>query len=1084
MIESIRPIDIQKIASFLSFKFPYEPSDWLNHLYIENYHCHKDFSNTTLADSPSNIAAYAKRIKELGTVCLFSGEHGNQGNQFEVYECAEKNGLRYVHSAEAYWVKDRHVEDNTNCHMIIVAANAEGREDLNYILSIANEDGYYYRPRIDLELLLSVKPENFIVTSACVAGWKYPDADDIWLRIAKHFGDNFFLEVQPHDTDSQRELNKHILQFAKQHDLQIICGLDSHYIEQSDDAKRNVILEYKGIHYEDEEGWYLDYPDGRTVYERFKKQGILDDNAILTAMMNTNVFVAKCQEIKFDRHFKIPCVYPGTTYEERVEIFKGILNEAYQYESLKSQEKLDGIKYEVEQIVDSGVVDYFLTNHKGLKDAIENEDGVLTTTSRGSMASFIVNKLLGFTTIDRFNSEVPIYPERFLTKERVMAGQMPDCDFNVAAQEPFVKAFRKIIGEHSVYPLMAVEKIKEKNAWQMYAKLNGVEPETANEVSRYIAAYNKDVMNADEDDKDSFDIEDYIPKQYIDIYQKSKEWQGITINLKVHACGHLLLEGDIRRKIGLISAVSRSTGKRTLVACVEGGYLDSFGYTKNDFLIVDSVGLTKECFASIGKSVPTFDELREMIRDDEQTWGIYEKGITCCVNQLEKEPTTKKAMVYKPKNLGELSSFIAGIRPGFKSLIWNFLERKPYTTGEAQIDSILDASYHYMIYQESIMKVLAYLGMTMGETYGVIKGISKKKLKGEKLQHLKDEVMAGWKDKIGPLDNFDKVWQVINDAARYSFNSPHSLSMGGDSAYLAWFKAHYTAKFYEVAINHYQTKGDKKKIDALVKEINKFYGYRLGEFRFGDDNRKVNIDETKHIIYPNLSAIKNISKDAADVLYANRERTFANRAELYDWLIESKLNKTTVEILFKIGYFNKFGDPNRLLIEYPIYKENIGKTLLTKYNIDATILDEVRACCGRETKSQLKEVDIKKFIQLLIVKANIKPSTVMQRARWQVAMLGYTTICDSKQDVNDWLVLDVKTTGYGTTWLRLYNMAWGTERQYKVNKKWWAGHQCKTGDVIKAALDDAPKWTKNADGKFVKTGQVETQIKAFKVLEQ
>lgn len=1083
MIESIRQIDIQKIVSSLSFKFPYEPIDWFKNLYIENYHCHKDFSNTTLADSPSNIAAYAKRIKELGTVCLFSGEHGNQGNQFEVYECAEKNGLRYVHSAEVYWVKDRHAEDNTNCHMIIVATNAEGREDLNYILSIANEDGYYYRPRIDLELLLSVKPENFIVTSACVAGWKYLDADDIWLRIAEHFGDNFFLEVQPHDTDSQRESNKHILQLAKQHDLQIICGLDSHYIEQSDDAKRNVILEYKGIHYEDEEGWYLDYPDGHTVYERFKKQGVLDDEAILTAMMNTNVFVAKCQEIKFDRHFKIPCVYPGTTYEERVEIFKGILNEAYQHEPLKSQEKLDGIKYEVEQIVDSGVVDYFLTNHKGLKDAIENEGGVLTTTSRGSMASFIVNKLLGFTTIDRFNSEVPIYPERFLTKERVMAGQMPDCDFNVAAQEPFVKAFRKIIGEHSAYPLMAVEKIKEKNAWQMYAKLNGVEPETANEVSRYIDAYNKDVMNADEDDKDSFDIEDYIPKQYIDIYQKSKEWQGITINLKVHACGHLLLEGDIRRKIGLISAVSRSTGKRTLVACVEGGYLDSFGYTKNDFLIVDSVGLTKECFASIGKPVPTFDELREMIKYDAATWGIYEKGITCCVNQLEKEPTTKKAMIYKPKNLGELSSFIAGIRPGFKSLIWNFLERKPYTTGEAQIDSILDASYHYMIYQESIMKVLAYLGMTMGETYGVIKGISKKKLKGEKLQHLKNEVMAGWKDKIGPLDNFDKVWQVINDAARYSFNSPHSLSMGGDSAYLAWFKAHHTAKFYEVAINHYQAKGDKEKIDALVKEINKFYGYRLGEFRFGDDNRKVNIDETKHIIYPNLSAIKNISKDAANVLYANRERTFANRAELYDWLIESKLNKTTIEILFKIGYFNKFGDPNRLLIEYPIYKENIGKTLLTKRNIDATILDEVRACCGRETKSQLKEVDIKKFIQLLIAKANIKSSTTMQRARWQVEMLGYTTMRDPKQDVNDWLVLEVKTTGYGTTWLRLYNLAWGAERIYRLNKQWAAKHQCKSGDVIKAVLADAPKWTKNADGKFVKTEEIEVQVKAFKVLE-
>lgn len=417
---------IESIVSKLSFKFPYSTQEWMDNLYIENYHCHKDFSNTALADSPTTIAAYAKRIKELGTKCLYSGEHGNQGNQFEVYECAEQNGLKYVHSTEAYWVKDRHLEDSTNCHIYIAATGAEGREDLNYILSIANEDGFYYRPRIDLELLFSVKPENFIVTSSCVAGWKYEDAKEIWLKIADYFGDNFFLEVQPHDTDSQKKLNTRIIKFAQENSLQIICGLDSHYIYPEDDIKREIILEYKKVHYEDEDGWYLDYPDGKIVYERFIKQNVLTEEQILTAMMNTNVFAAKCQEIILDKKFKLPCVYPGTTYEERVKIFKKLLAEKYKDEKLKSEEKKAGIKYETEQIVDSGVVDYFLTNYKGLKEAIENEGGVLTTTSRGSMASFVVNKLLGFTTVDRFNSEVPIYPERFLTKERVLSGQLPD----------------------------------------------------------------------------------------------------------------------------------------------------------------------------------------------------------------------------------------------------------------------------------------------------------------------------------------------------------------------------------------------------------------------------------------------------------------------------------------------------------------------------------------------------------------------------------------------------------------------------------------------------------------------------------
>lgn len=1241
---------IESIVSKLSFKFPYSTQEWMDNLYIENYHCHKDFSNTALADSPTTIAAYAKRIKELGTKCLYSGEHGNQGNQFEVYECAEQNGLKYVHSTEAYWVKNRHLEDSTNCHIYIAATNAEGREDLNYILSIANEDGFYYRPRIDLELLFSVEPENFIVTSGCIAGWKYEDAEEIWLKIANYFGDNFFLEVQPHDTDSQKKLNAQIIKFAQKNNLQIICGLDSHYIYPEDDIKREIILEYKKVHYEDEDGWYLDYPDSKTVYDRFVKQNVLTEEQILTAMMNTNVFAVKCQEIILDKKFKLPCVYPGTTYEERVEIFKKLLAEKYKNEKLKSEEKKAGIRFETEQIVDSGVVDYFLTNYKGLKEAIENEGGVLTTTSRGSMASFVVNKLLGFTTVDRFNSEVPIYPERFLTKERVLSGQLPDCDFNVAAQEPFVKAFRKILGYHSVYPLMAVEKIKEKNAWQMYSKVNGVSPETANEVSKYIDAYNKDVSNAEDDEKDSFNIEDYIPKEYISLYEKSKEWQGITINLKVHACAFLLLEGDIRRKIGLISAISKTTGKRTLVACVEGKYLDSFGYCKNDFLIVDSVSLIKECFESIGRKVPSFDELREMIKEDIDTWDIYKKGITCCVNQVEKEETTKKVMAYKPQNLGELSSFIAAIRPGFKSLIWNFIERKPYTTGESKIDDILSDSYHYMIYQESIMKVLAYLGLDMKESYGVVKNISKKKLKGEKLQNLKDELTEGWQKEIGDFNNFEKIWQVINDAASYSFNclsedtviysssrksltigemykichdsqyakenhyfylhrkyknngygktlslfedkklryndileiydagvqdtytvttktgktidctmehkfptpkgklplkdlkigdkfyvkpefigvcfdgipvyedeiisieyktqehvynvsmadpahnfvandgivtsnSPHSLSMGGDSAYLAWFKAHYTVNFYEVAINHYQKKGNKDKIDALIHEINKFYGYRLGEFRFGQDNRQVNIDEKERIIYPNLTAVKNISQDAPIILYENRNKEFKNRAELYQWLMESKLNKTTLDILFKIGYFNKYGNPQRLIEEYVIYKENIDKTVLTKSKIPEELLPEIIKCCGKETNKQLRDIDNSKLIVTYIKNAHIVPASSVQQARWQIELLGYTTITDTKASIYDYIVTNIKETKYGTVYAKIYNLHYGVEREYRCNKKYWSRLPLVVGDAIRIVLEEKDKMKKNETGNWVKTGEKIIEIKCWKMLD-
>ena len=479
---------LKTIINNLSFNFPYTIDEFMERPIIENFHYHSSFSNTSTPDSPTDNESYAKKIVEYGSKCIFSGEHGSQGNVFEVYQLSEKYNLKYRHSTEAYWVKNRLEKDNTNCHINLIGINDKGRKDINFALSMANIDGYYYKPRLDLDLLLNIPKDNIIVTSACIAGWKYDDCDEIWLKIWEHFKENFFLEVQPHNTEKQKKLNKHILELSKKYGIQIICGLDSHFINAEDSIKRDKVLEYKKIFYDDNEnGWDMDYPSFNEIYNRFVEQGVLNEENILVSMLNTNIFNSdKFEEIIFDKNFKIPCVYPNTTYEERCNIFKDIITKEYQKEKDKSQERVSGIKFETKQITDSGVVDYFLTTKKILEEAINNQGGVLTTTSRGSMSSFYVNKLLGFTTVDRFTSEIPIYPERFLTKERVEAGQMPDCDFNIATQEPFFKASRVVLGEQGCYPLMAIEQLKEKASWQLFASVNGIEPQIANEVSKYI----------------------------------------------------------------------------------------------------------------------------------------------------------------------------------------------------------------------------------------------------------------------------------------------------------------------------------------------------------------------------------------------------------------------------------------------------------------------------------------------------------------------------------------------------------------------------------------------------------------------
>lgn len=536
---------------------------------------------------------------------------------------------------------------------------------------------------------------------------------------------------------------------------------------------------------------------------------------------------------------------------------------------------------------------------------------------------------------------------------------------------------------------MTVKKLKEKAAWQLYAGASDVEPQLQRQVSSHIEEYNKALKYADEDEIDLIKIEDYIPADLLPIYMESREYQYITVEDGVHACGHLVFDGDIRREIGLITAKSESTGERTLCAAVEGQYLDEFGYVKEDFLIVDSVALTYKLFESIGEPVPSFIELKKMVDGDKPTWGIYEKGITCCVNQCEKESTTNKVKRYKPKNIGELSSFIAAIRPGFASLLNQFLHREPYTTGEAKIDVLLEDTAHYLLYQESIMKVLSFLGLPMAETYKVIKSISKKKLKGKMKDDLMKKLKANWQKEFGNLENFNKVWKVIEDAAQYSFNAPHAYSMAGDSLYLAWFKAHHPAKFYEVAITHYQGKKNKGKIDSLIKEAIKFYGYKYGTYRFGNDNRKVNVNEEEKVIYPNLSSIKGFGEKVAEELW---EISQANPDSFYaveEAVKSSSINKTLMENLIKINYFEQFGSVKKLLLYHQVFTKFYGRKSV---KLDALVKDgydiELFRRYGNTTEKMISKFNSYAFLEDYFKTIPESKVSSWDEMRWEMEVTG------------------------------------------------------------------------------------------------
>lgn len=1073
-----------------------------------NYHKHTSLSNRYMKDSPLLPIDYWNELKARygSEPCIYTTvEHGWAGNYFKQYDDLEKynkkNGtnIRWIYGAEAYWVKDRHESDRSNCHIVLLARTDKGRKAINKILSIANKDGYYARPRIDLELIDQLPYDDVMITTACVAFWnKYDDIADIVRHLAESFP-RFYLEVQAHNTPEQKELNRHIMQISEGLNVPIIAGCDSHVITESQMLDRDELLKSGNIHYEDEDGWYMDYPTYDVLFERFKQQGVLTDGQIKAAINNTNVLF-EFEDIKLDRSLKVPVVKElrNKTQEERNHIFEQILKDEWFLQKAdinkdKLKQYYKEIKHDIGEIEACNMADYFILSYMVMKRGQEKYGGILTPSGRGSAVSMYLNKLLRLTKVDKVNSPVLMYSERFLTKERVLDSHTPpDIDNNVSDRQPFIQAQRDLVGELGTYDLLALGTLKFKAAWKMYARAYNVEPDTANEVSRQIDRYETAKKHAE--DGETVDVHKYIEPKYQELVDGCKKYLGIYDTAKGHPCGCLCYEGDIESDIGISLCKSEATGKEVLVANIESGTIDAFGYLKQDYLIVDSIGLTYDIYKEAGIEPFTVNQLLEKIAHDDATWQIYADGYTQCVNQCEQPRSTQKVMRYKPKNIAELTQFIAAIRPSFQSMYQTFEQRQHFDYGIKALDDLLQDEYcssSFILYQESLMKVLGFAGFPMSETYTIIKAISKKKdyiIKDAKPKFIKNFAQAildtGETDDDNKAHELaDKVWTIIENSAAYGFNSAHAYCMAIDSVTIAYLKAHYPLEFYKCVLQRFTDKGEKDKV-ALIKQEMLKRGYKLKDIQFGDDNRAFNIDRANNCIVQTMASIKDMPKSAPEALYELGKSDIKNRAALYQALMDdNRINKKAIEILFRLGYFDKFAQPNRLIAEYEIYQKYISAKVLTKSSFDDIMIDVIRPCCGKETEKQFREIDNKSLITALIKQTNIKPVTIIDRIKWQLEYLGYCTINDPNSDPNDWLVLDVKTTGYGTVYCTLFNICYGAERTYRANKKFWTNHQLSKGDVARVVLQEKNKMKKDENGEWVKLQEMYQEMKLWKKLE-
>lgn len=1061
---------------------------------MQNYHRHTSYSNIYVADSAAVNEDYAKRAVELGHKVISSVEHGWQGYYFETYELAKKYDLKFIFGAEAYWVKNRFEKDRTNGHIIMLAKNENGRRAINSILSTANEDGYYFRPRVDVELLLSLPADDVMVTTACIAFWHYDDIEDILVQLHNHFKKNLFLEIQYHDTESQVKLNQRILALSEKYGIEMIVGMDSHYIYPDQSKERDYILAAKNIHYEDEDGWFMDYPDDETTMNRFLKQGVFTRDQIQRAMDNTDLLLEfedyALDNRIFSKDIKLPSLYDGNhtidgvllpklDQEQRNKEYSKLISKLFKeyvkgVDESQYNDYFEGVKSEVQTIKDTNMSDYFLIDYYMVKRALE-KGGVLTDSGRGSSVGYFTNTLLGFSKVDRFQSPIKLYPERFISKSRILETKsLPDIDLNWGTPDIAAEAQEEILGKDHAYPMIAFGTCKKKSAFKLYARSQNMDFDLANTISGQIEKYDEALKYADDDEKDDINIYDYVDEEYHSYIDASKKYQGIIMDKKKAPCAYLLYDGSIREEIGLIKCKSETTKKEYMTAVIDGAIAENYKFLKNDILKVDVVLLIDLIYKRIGLKHHTVNELMELVKNDQAVWDIYANGYTMGVNQVEKASTTRKAMKYRPRNVSELSAFIAAIRPAFKSMYSKLENREEFSYGIPAFDKILQTEelpQSFILYQEQTMNTLNYAGFPIDECYGIIKAIAKKH--PEKVKPLKERFITGFKDKIMQDDSISaekaeedsaKVWQIISDSCGYGFNSAHAYCMALDSLYNAYLKAHYPYEFYEVLLQTYSDKGKKDKVAELKQEMSKAFGIKEGDYKFGLDNRKFIADPKNQTIYPSLLSIKGLSQGCANDLYALGQKKYDNFYELWkDMKKKKNLNSGKINTLIEIGYFDDFGTIGKIKRFIEILDQLYDRSQFSKTNPPVEFLAIIKKY-SEETDKQYRKFDYDAALTEIWETLEDTDIPFNERLKYELQNIGYvkTLVPDMSPDYAFVQEFECK---YKNPKLTLYRLCDGTTEIVKVRRKKYDEAPINVGDIIKTIeCSEEGRWSKDQNG--------------------
>ena len=1050
---------------------------------MSNYtilHLHSMLSNgVTNIDSVTPYDQYIDKAHELGMAAMAFSEHGSVLGWVKKKLHMEELGMKYIHAEEFYLTNtlDEKVRDNYHC--LLIAKNYAGVLELNKLSSKSfnrDNNSFYYVPRITIEDVKNTS-DNIIVSTACLGGVlnKAPEPirQDFFYWLRRH-PDRCFLEIQPHISAEQKRYNQALWALSKRSGLRLLMCTDTHALNAEHVEGRKILQKAKNIHFDGEDEFYLEMLSYDELVALCKIQNALPMEVYLDAIEMTNVVADMVEPFELDYSYK----YPHLWGDDSEQVLRAKIAEGIKWRGVDKlpnyQEYLDRIEYEMKAYIHNGAIDFMLL----MEDIIAwcKTQDILVGYGRGSCNGSVIAYLLGITEMDSIKHNLNF--ERFMNTERVSLSDI-DTDFPPSRINE-VKQY--IFNKHGLYcsDIVTFNTIALKGAIRDVGRALQM---PLDEVGN--------ICNRVEMDEAG------CRKQYPDLFKYVDIVNGCVVSVGNHPCGLVVSPYSIDDRMGLFTTSTDDVP----ISQINMKEVDLQNYVKLDLLKLDTIELINETckLAGIERLTPDNVDINDKavwdsIRDD--TTAIFQwEGATGdrYIKQLLSESNIQKFKQLNP-NVDYMTLLSIGngaIRPAgasYRDDLANGVIRK---SGNEAIDEFMKPTFGYLVFQCQIIQFLhQYCGYTMGEADIVRRHFAKKTGTEKDIPQIKAGFAKTMAEQYGmSKEESDKVIadfiQVIMDASNYLFSLNHSQPYSYEGYVSGWLRYHYPLQFLTVALNINQ--GKEEKTSALTAYAHKV-GIGIKPPKFRHSRSAYFCDTETNCIYKGLGSIKYMSEQVAEALYGMRDMQFRNFIDVLFALqqLKDKPDSRQLDILIKIGYFEEFGSAKALLIGVEIFNKfyKCKNIKLDKWNEMGYNINILKDNADKMTEKTASGLDNCGLILGILRSLHMPRTTIVDKLRWQAELLGYVDGSDPSRDVNDWLVLGVETTSYGTAWLRLYNLCYGAERHYKVDKRWATSHSCKAGDVLKVVLEDKPKFKKLDDGKFVKTGEVETVVKMFKILEE